>query len=120
MLAWLEVVWPNPGLTAIFEITELARLLVYLLLFFFFWWPWVSALPPASVLAGLVFVFLVEFVEVLLFNFQAWAELAQGLSEFGSAIFLSEWEHCGEDWIACVGHYAGIILGGWWLSNSLT
>ena len=111
MLIWLEVAWPNPGLTAIHEITGLARLLSYLLLFFFLWWPWVSALPPVSVLAGLVLLFLVEFSENILFNFQGWAEVVQGLSEFGLAFVLSECEHCGEDWIACAGHYAGIIFG---------
>ena len=51
MLVWLESAWPNPAAAAIFEITELARLLLYLLLFFL-WWDWVSVLSPASVLAG--------------------------------------------------------------------
>ena len=116
MLIWLEVAWPNPGLTALHEITELARILLYLVLFFFFWWPWVSALPPASVFAGLVLLFLVEFAENIFFNFQVVAEVVQGLSEFGLAFILSECEHCGEDWIACCGHYGGIIIGLWFLS----
>ena len=50
MLVWLEVAWPNPVLTTIFEIIELARLIAHLLLFFFFWWHWVSALPPVCLL----------------------------------------------------------------------
>ena len=112
MLVWLEVVWPNPVLTIIFDIIELARLIAHLLLFFFFWWHWVSALPPVSVFAGLALLLL----ETLTFNFQAWAELAKGLSELGLAFILSECEHCWEDWTACVGHYAGVILGLWWLN----
>ena len=112
MLVWLEVAWPNPVLTTIFEIIELARLIAHLLLFFFFWWHWVSALPPVAFFSGLVLLLL----ETLIFNFQARAELAKGLSELALAFTLSECEHCWEDLTACVGHYAGVILGIWWLS----
>ena len=116
MLVWLEVAWPNPGLTATFEVTEAARLLTYLLLSFFFWWPWVSALSPLSVFAGLVLLLLVEIGDILFFNFQEGAELVQGLGEIVWAFILSECEHCGKDWIACASHYAGFFLGVWWLS----
>ena len=62
----------------------------------------------------------VQLAELLFFDFQAWSGLAQHLGEFGLASFLSGREHCGKEWIACVGHYAGIILGVWWLSGTLT
>ena len=46
MLVWLESAWPNLVAAAIFEITELARLLFYLALFFSLWWHWILVLPP--------------------------------------------------------------------------
>ena len=120
MLVWLESAWPNPVAAAIFQVAELARLLFYLALFFSLWWQWISVFPPASVLAGLILFFLVQFFEILFLDFQAWSWVAQHLVEIGLASFLSECEHCGEDWIACVGHLAGLILGVWWLSGTLT
>ena len=42
MLGWVEFGEPNPVLTTILDICELARLIARLLLFFFLGWHWVS------------------------------------------------------------------------------